>query len=223
MAARKTYRPKLFDPNSRDPFALSRSKIDLFVECPRCFYLDRRLGVSQPPGYPFSLNSAVDKLLKKEFDIHRAAGTSHPLLKEYKLDYIPFQHARMDQWRDALGGGIEYLHIPTNLIKFVSSSIKLEKLSLDLFHLNGTTSDSTSIPARCNRENSLSIPSFSILASYRHIRQSKNLLMFRKLDDPQSPKNNKISILLYILTNTLSWRRSILFLIPKQFSALAML
>src|SRR3989339_1670760 len=83
----KYYNPNrtknLYDKNSKELFRLSRSKIDLFISCPRCFYLDRKLGVAQPPGYPFSLNSAVDKLLKKEFDIHRAGKTSHPLMKQY--------------------------------------------------------------------------------------------------------------------------------------------
>ena len=78
----------LYDKNSKELFRLSRSKIDLFLNCPRCFYLDRKLGVAQPPGYPFSLNSAVDKLLKKEFDIHRVNGTAHPLMKTYGLDAI---------------------------------------------------------------------------------------------------------------------------------------
>ena len=96
----------VYDPNSNEPFRLSRSKVDLFVSCPRCFYLDRRLGVAQPPGYPFSLNSAVDSLLKKEFDIHRAKGTSHPLMKEYGVDAVPFSHVRMDEWRDSLRRGI---------------------------------------------------------------------------------------------------------------------
>ncbi len=50
----------------QNKFKLSRSKIDLFLECPRCFYLGNRLGVSRPPGFPFTLNSAVDALLKKE-------------------------------------------------------------------------------------------------------------------------------------------------------------
>jgi len=63
MAARK-----LFDPDSDKPFALSRSKVELFQDCPRCFYLDRRLGIARPPGFPFNLNSAVDALLKTEFD-----------------------------------------------------------------------------------------------------------------------------------------------------------
>ena len=69
---------------------LSRSKIDLFLECPRCFYFDNKLGTKRPPGYPFNLNTAVDTLLKQEFDAHRAKGTKHPLQKTYKLPK-PFQ------------------------------------------------------------------------------------------------------------------------------------
>ena len=85
---RKTY---LYTPGTLYPFRISRSKIDLFLNCPRCFYFDRRLGVAQPPGYPFSLNSAVDKLLKKEFDIHRADETPHPLMKTYGIDAVPLK------------------------------------------------------------------------------------------------------------------------------------
>lgn len=106
----------LFDPKSNESFKLSRSKLDLFLNCPRCFYLDRRLGVGQPPGYPFSLNSAVDALLKKEFDVHRAAKSPHPLMKEYGLDAVPFLDERMNLWRDALRGGIRYLHKPSNFL-----------------------------------------------------------------------------------------------------------
>lgn len=96
----------LFDPTSSESFRLSRSKIDLFVKCPRCFYMDRRLGVGQPPGYPFSLNSAVDALLKKEFDVHRANGTRHPLCEKYGINAVPFAHEKIDEWRDSLRRGI---------------------------------------------------------------------------------------------------------------------
>ncbi|MBZ1356331.1 MAG: PD-(D/E)XK nuclease family protein [Candidatus Nealsonbacteria bacterium] len=115
----KYYNPQrsnIYIPGSQKPFRLSRSKIDLFLNCPRCFYLDRRLGVSQPPGYPFSLNSAVDILLKKEFDIHRTNNTAHPLMKTYGIDAVPFWHEKMEVWRDALRAGITYLHKPTNLM-----------------------------------------------------------------------------------------------------------
>lgn len=106
----------LFDPNQTTPFRFSRSKIDLFIECKRCLYIDRRLGVARPPGFPFSLNNAVDTLLKKEFDIHRAKGSKHPLVAAYGLDAVPFDDPKIDEWRDALRRGITYHHEPTNLM-----------------------------------------------------------------------------------------------------------
>ncbi|MES2202792.1 MAG: PD-(D/E)XK nuclease family protein [Patescibacteria group bacterium] len=96
-------------------WTLSRSKIDLFMECARCFYLDNKLGVARPPGYPFNLNSAVDALLKKELDAHRAAGTQHPLATAYGLDAIPLAHAKMDDWRNALSQGVKTVHKATGL------------------------------------------------------------------------------------------------------------
>lgn len=105
----------LFAPEAREPFKLSRSKLDLFLNCPRCFYLDRRLGISQPPGFPFNLNSAVDTLLKKEFDLHRAKKKAHPLMKAYGLELVPFAHQMLDEWRENFKG-VQFLHQPTNLI-----------------------------------------------------------------------------------------------------------
>lgn len=105
----------IFDPASKEPFKLSRSKLDLFCECPRCAYLDLRLGVKRVSGPSFTLNNAVDELFKREFDVHRAAATTHPLMKAYGLDAVPFDDPRMDEWRDALRRGIGYLHEPTNL------------------------------------------------------------------------------------------------------------
>lgn len=106
----------IYDPVSTEPFKLSRSKVDLFLNCPRCFYIDRRLGIGRPPGFPFNLNSAVDALLKKEFDIHRANQTAHPLMKQYGVDAVPYEHEQIEEWRDSLRRGIQYLHEPTNLL-----------------------------------------------------------------------------------------------------------
>lgn len=106
----------LFDPQSSEPFRLSRSKIDLFVECPRCFYLDQRHGIARPRSFPFTLNNAVDLLLKKEFDIHREAGSTHPLMKAYGIDAVPYKHPSLEEWRDALKRGISYHYEPAQLI-----------------------------------------------------------------------------------------------------------
>jgi len=106
----------LFDPESKESFKVSRSKIDLFLNCPLCFYLDVRLGVGRPPGFPFALNSAVDTLLKKEFDLHRAKGRSHPLMDAYGLnDVIPYSHKDLDTWRSNFKG-IRYEYEPENLL-----------------------------------------------------------------------------------------------------------
>ncbi|HUD04730.1 MAG TPA: PD-(D/E)XK nuclease family protein [Patescibacteria group bacterium] len=106
----------LYDSSSDISFRLSRSKIDAFLKCPRCFYLDRKLGVAQPPPFPFSLNTAVDTLLKKEFDILREKGEPHPLMTKFGIDAIPFQHEKLNEWRDAKHAGITYALPNTNLI-----------------------------------------------------------------------------------------------------------
>ena len=93
---------------------LSRSKIDFFIECPRCFYLDNKLGTKRP-GFPsFNLNIAVDELFKKEFDVHREKGTKHPIIEKYKIDAVPFKHKEMDAWRDNFTG-IQYTDTETGL------------------------------------------------------------------------------------------------------------
>ncbi len=91
---------------------LSRSKIDLFMECPRCFYIDNKLGLARPKGPSFTLNIAVDALLKKEFDTHREGKTAHPLMKAYGVKAIPFQHKNMTSWRENFEG-IQFRHEKT--------------------------------------------------------------------------------------------------------------
>jgi hypothetical protein len=105
-----------FIPSATEPFKVSRSKLDLFTECPRCAYLDLRLGIKRPSMPAFTLNNAVDELLKREFDIHRANASTHPLLRQYGLDAVPLADERIEEWRDALRRGIAYLHAPTNLL-----------------------------------------------------------------------------------------------------------
>ncbi|MDO8592132.1 MAG: PD-(D/E)XK nuclease family protein [bacterium] len=108
-------RSQAYKPGQKEPYRISRSKIELFTQCPRCFWLDARLKIKRPSSPPFRINSAIDELLKKEFDIHRAAQTKHPLSEAYGLDLVPFQHAKMEEWRDAMRRGIQYLHPKTNL------------------------------------------------------------------------------------------------------------
>lgn len=106
----------LFEQKSKDPFTISRSKLDVFLNCERCSYLDLRLGVGRPPGFPFTLNNAVDELMKREFDLHRAKGTVHPIAKAYGLQAVPLEHPDLGAWRDALKRGIKYHDSESNFI-----------------------------------------------------------------------------------------------------------
>jgi len=111
------FKKPLYDPKSAAPFSLSRSKVDMFLKCPRCFYLEQRLGVKIPSGPGFSLNSAVDHLLKKEFDIRRAKGEAHPLMSHYGIDAVPARHEELEIWRENFKG-IRVIHKPTNFEMF---------------------------------------------------------------------------------------------------------
>ncbi len=108
---------KLYRPCSAQPFKISRSKIELFCECPCCFYLDRKLGIPRPSTLPFNLNSAVDHLLKKEFDQYRAKGIAHPLMQKNQVDAVPFRHEGLEDWRKNQKG-IAYLHEPTQFLVY---------------------------------------------------------------------------------------------------------
>lgn len=110
-------RSKPYMPGQTEPFKVSRSKIELFMQCPRCFWLDVRLKITRPSSPPFNINKTIDELFKKEFDRYRAAGQPHPLMTEFKIDALPYQHDKLDDWRHTFTG-IVAVHEPTNLHVF---------------------------------------------------------------------------------------------------------
>ncbi len=66
------------------PLKISRANLQLFKECPRCFWLYKHKDIRRPQGYPYTLSIAVDQLLKAEFDQYRERGEMHPALVGYK-------------------------------------------------------------------------------------------------------------------------------------------
>ena len=98
----------LYDPRSDKPYKLSRSRIENFSKCKRCFYLEEKLGVKKPDSFPFNLNNAVDQLLKDEFDSYRGTENNHPYLIESSIDAKPYDHPDIEIWRTRNQGiGIE--------------------------------------------------------------------------------------------------------------------
>ncbi len=104
-----------YKPGQTTPYKISRSKIDLFIQCPRCFWLEARHKIKRPSSPPFLINTAIDTLLKAEFDTYRQKGEQHPWQIEFKVDAKPFAHENLDRWRHTFTG-VQHLHEPTNLL-----------------------------------------------------------------------------------------------------------
>ena len=107
----------IYNKNASDPWKISRSKIDLFIQCKRCFWLEARKGIKRPSMPPFLINSTIDALFKKEFDVFREKGEPHGLQTEFGVDAIPAQHENINMWRENFKG-IQFHHKPTNLYVF---------------------------------------------------------------------------------------------------------
>lgn len=105
----------IFSISDSKPYKLSRSRIEIYMRCKRCFYLDRKCGTEQPPMFPYTLNNAVDALLKDEFDQYRIQQKAHPYLIENGIDAVPFAHPDLNDWR-MNQRGIKYHHEATNFI-----------------------------------------------------------------------------------------------------------
>ena len=111
----RTRKGSIYIKGSNEKFKISRSKFSNFLDCKRCFYLERVKGLKDPGMPGWSLNSAVDELLKKEFDELRKQKKPHPFVVKNNLKFIPFEHEKMDHWRNALTGGISFLDKNTNI------------------------------------------------------------------------------------------------------------
>ena len=104
----------IYNKDNTEPYKLSRTRIENFCKCQKCFYLEEKLGVAKPSSFPFNLNNAVDELLKQEFDSFRGTDENHPYILNAGLDAKPFSHPNIEDWRTR-NKGIGYLDEETNL------------------------------------------------------------------------------------------------------------
>ena len=100
---------------------ISRTAWESFIRCKRCFYLERKLKIKPigMPGYP--INSRVDALLKKEFDIYRDKQEPHPIFTKYKLNFVPYKmdEQKLKDFRNNFKG-VRAKSIKTNFIIYGS-------------------------------------------------------------------------------------------------------
>ena len=109
-----------FDINRTEPYELSRSRIENYINCPACFYMQQVEGIEFPSIPGFNINEATDILLKKDFDKFRGSNDTHPFLISQGLNHlIPFYHEHFELWTQSLHFGAEnrmnYDHLETNI------------------------------------------------------------------------------------------------------------
>jgi len=107
-------RARYYDPSSDAPFPMSRTGLEQFLRCPRCFYQQRRLGLAQPRMVPLTLAVATDALLKNEFDAIRGTNVSHPVWDKYNLNVSAYAHENIESWRNNFRG-MRISHQATNM------------------------------------------------------------------------------------------------------------
>lgn len=83
---------------------LSPSALNIFVDCPRCFWLDKKQKVKRMRGIMSTLPMGMDGLIKKYFDEHRAAGTfPKELMRDTEIenDMTLFDdQLKLNKWRN---------------------------------------------------------------------------------------------------------------------------
>ncbi len=87
------------------PYKLSPSTLNLFKDCPRCFWLHFNKNIKRPSGIFPSLPSGMDRILKTHFDSFIEKGELPPELKDCKDDCKLFDNIELlEVWRNNFKG-----------------------------------------------------------------------------------------------------------------------
>ena len=106
-----------YKPEHLEPYEVSRSQIQSFLNCPACFWMNRVKGIKFPGMPGFLLNTATDTLLKKDFDVYRELQQPHPFMERHGLGHlVPFKHDDFEQWTKSLQLGLRANFEPADFI-----------------------------------------------------------------------------------------------------------
>ena len=88
---------------------LSPSTLNLFLDCPRCFWLEKVKGIKRPRGIFPSLPGGMDRTIKSYFDGFRAKGKLPPELSNLEQEGIRLfsDQPKLELWR-SWRTGLEY-------------------------------------------------------------------------------------------------------------------
>ena len=107
----------VYKPDHPEPYEVSRSQIQSFMNCPACFWMNRVKGIKFPGMPGFLLNTATDTLLKKDFDRYRELQKPHPFMERNGLGHlVPYKHYDFETWTKSLQLGLRTHYEPADLL-----------------------------------------------------------------------------------------------------------
>ena len=111
------FKKNIYIKNNSQPFKMSRTKIDLYFECKRCFYVDQRFGIRRPHGTPLVMNNRFVGQLKFELNQCRINKQAHPQIISLNRNLIPYNHPKLNEWQNPFKG-VTYLHNESNILLY---------------------------------------------------------------------------------------------------------
>lgn len=90
----------------QDEIRLSPSSLNLFLECPLCFWLRYRRGILRPEGYHATLLNKIDKEIKEYFDKFR--GSLPPEIDKKIEGKLMKDLSLLKRWRNSRTPGLIY-------------------------------------------------------------------------------------------------------------------
>ena len=107
------WKKKLYIVNNLNPFSINRSKIDLFFDCNRCFYLDQKYGIKRPHGTPLVINNFIVNQFKNTLNQYRVSQNVFPESNKINKKLIPSNNESLENWNHPFKG-INYTDKKTN-------------------------------------------------------------------------------------------------------------
>ena len=121
------FKKQVYIKNSLKPFKLSRTKIDLYFDCQRCFFIDQKYGIRRPHGTPLVINNRFVEKLKIELNECREEQKCHPEILNLNRNYIPLKHQNLREWTTPFKG-ISFFHENTNILLYgIIDDVLLDK------------------------------------------------------------------------------------------------
>lgn len=111
---------------------ISPNSLDLYFECPLCFWLKINKNIERPIPFPYELNTEVDKILKQDFNKHRKKSGKHPLLEANNIPAKLFNNQKLlNKWRNPKQGlsyfdkklQVELFGVPDDILVFKAGEL----------------------------------------------------------------------------------------------------